>query len=243
MRDFRTPRLGVAVRHEGSVKHAARAPVSRDVLLDLGIAGATARLLRFFVVHESDGFHLRQLQRLLRVGSASLQRDLAHLTSMGAIACVVEGRVLRYRAQISSRVWAAVRLLLEDSADIVPLLRDALCDVDGILVALLFGSFAHGTSHPDSDVDLFVLESPLIDRSALNVRLFDVGRVLNREVNAVRYSMQELGERLGNEEHAAHSFVHRVFMSPLHVVAGDLHVVEPLLLAAGRVRHEAVVAS
>ena len=199
----------------------------------LGIAPSTVRVIRYFVVHPETPVHGRHLQRILGLGSASVQRDLERLVAMGALERTQNGRLVLFRPLLESKLWDALRILVLEGADASAIVRDALCDVCGIDAAFIFGSTARGTARPDSDIDLFVVESPTMDRRALNTQLVYVSAVLNRQINTVKYSPLALAERLGNAQHAAHRLAHELLEGPKRWVAGSEAVLRPLAAAAG----------
>ena len=204
-----------------------------DTLDLLGLAPAAARILRYFLIRPGAGPHARELQRLLRLGGGSLQRELARLISLGALERVEEGRRVRYRAVRDSPIWRAVGLLESASSDPVPLVQDAIVDVPGIHAAFVFGSTALGTQREDSDIDVFVIEDPDVDRRKLLGQLAEVELLIGREVNAVRYTPQALEERLGDPAHPASKFVLEALNGPKRWVAGDASALRPLAAAAG----------
>jgi len=191
---------------------------------------------RFFALRPTTAVHGRALQRLLGLGSASLQREVDRLLALDALERVEVGRLVCYRPVLEAKLWGAVMLLLSDTRDPVGLVRDALCDVSGIEAAFVFGSFARGDARPDSDVDVFVVETPAVDRRALHRQLAQVGLILNREVNAVRYTTQALGDRLGDAAHPAHRFTRAALDGAKQWVAGSADRLRPLAAAAGLIR-------
>lgn len=192
-----------------------------DALELLGLAPSAARILRYFVLRPGARPHARELQRLLRLGGSSLQRELARLGELGALERVQDGRRVRYQAVEGSPVWKAVRLLVGTSTDPAPLVEDALVDIAGVRAAFVFGSTARGTDRADSDIDLLVVEDAAVDRRKLLSQLAEAGLLLGREVNAVRYTLQALGERLRDPAHPASNFVRTTLMGPKRWVAGD----------------------
>jgi hypothetical protein len=63
--------------------------------------------------------------------------------------------------------------------------------------------------------------------------LAEVGLLLGREVNDVRYTSHGLAERLGDPAHAAGGFVHEVLRGPKRWLVGTAGTLEPLALVAG----------
>jgi predicted nucleotidyltransferase len=132
-----------------------------------------------------------------------------------------------------SPVWQALRILAGTSADPTPLLRDALADIPGVQAAFIFGSTAQGTQREDSDIDLFVVEEPTLDRRQLLRQLAEAELVLQREINPVRYTPEGLAERLGDPGHPAWRFVCETLAGPKRWVAGAASAIAPLAAAAG----------
>ncbi len=158
----------------------------RDSLELLGIPTAEARLIRYFLVRPEARPHLREIQRVLDLGGASVQRALSRLVDLGALERTEEdGRTL-YSVVPRASVWRALRLLESETKDPTPFLRDALIDVRGIEAAFVFGSTATGRIDDESDVDLFVVEQPSFDRRELNRRTAETGLLLGRQGNIVR---------------------------------------------------------
>ena len=211
----------------------ANTTAPRDPLALLGVAPSAARVLRYFALRPASQPHARCLQRVLGLGGASIQRDLKRLVTLGALERFDEGRLVRYRIASSSQLWTAFRIMIGSTDDPTALVRDALCDIEGVQAAFVFGSTTRVTRRTDSDVDVFVVEDPAIDRRALLRQLAEVGMLLHCEVNAVRYTPQALAERLGNPDHAAAHFVREVLEGPKHWVAGDPATLLPLATAAG----------
>lgn len=194
----------------------------------LGIAPSLNRLLRYFVIRPAARPHLRRLQRELGLGSASVQRDLTRMAAAGILQPVRDrsDRTVRY-AVVPHGFWEVARALVAAGDDPVELLRDALRDVAGVESAFLFGSSAAGTAHAESDLDLLVV-GDAVDTRALYRNLFEVGQVLNRQVNALRYTRAALAERLaGGAE-----FPRQVLEGPNIWLAGDPGAIAPIATAA-----------
>ncbi|MGQ0814820.1 MAG: nucleotidyltransferase domain-containing protein [Gemmatimonadota bacterium] len=213
---------------------------SHDPLETLGVPSAAVQILRYFLVRPDGRPHARELRRVLRLSGASLDRELDRLVSLGCLVRLREGNRVRYAAVLSSRVWAAARLLAGDTSDPVPLLQNAMADVPGVHAAFVFGSVARGTPGSESDIDLFVVEDSSLDRKKLLRQLAEVESITDREVNPIRYTPQTLAERLGRRDHPAFRFLRDTLTGPKRWVAGAASAIQPLVTAAGiRLRDEA----
>lgn len=218
-------------RHRGGEQMGSSR--SKDVLEALGISPSAAKIVRYFLLRPDARPHTRELQRVLGLSGSSLDRETARLVDLGLLERSRDGRRVRYSTGPHSKLWTALRILVEETPDPTALIRDALSDVGGVDAAFLFGSRARGDWDPESDLDIFVVEGPEVDRRTLLRRLAEVGVLLGREVNTVRYSAETLSRRLGDPDHAGSRFVRTVLGGPKRWVAGDPDNLAPLVLAAG----------
>lgn len=207
-------------------------PVAFDALTLL-VSRPTAQLLRYFALRPDSRPHGRYLQRLLALSGSQLEREIKALVQLGVLERIEDGRLVRYAVMPHSKAWAAVHALMSDRADPGVIVREALRDVGGVEAAFLFGSTAKGTARKDSDVDVFLVENPTIDRRALHRQLHEAAVILGREVNTIRYTPQTLAERLGNPRHPARRFVREVLEGPKLWVAGAASALLPIATAAG----------
>jgi predicted nucleotidyltransferase len=215
--------------------YTAAAPATRAATgLDaLGVPASAEKIVRYFSTHPTARPYARELQRKLGLGGASAQRDLDRLTEIGALKRAADGRRIRYVPNLNSRFWRGIQFLIADPEQPVPLLRDALCDVDGVKAAFVFGSTAKGAALPDSDVDVFVVEDASTDRKALYRQLAEAAVLLGREVNSTRYTIEKLAERLGNRALPGSRFVREVLAGPKQWLLGTPEVLTPIAVAAG----------
>ncbi len=204
-----------------------------DTLDLLGLSPAAGRIFRYFLIRPDARPYTRELQRRLDLGGASLSRELDRMVGLGALSREREGRRTHYRVVEESPVWKAIRLLASISKDPGPLLEDALVDVPGLEAAFIFGSAATGDAGEESDIDVFVVQDPEADPRPLLRHLAEAAVLLGREVNPVRYTLQALAERLGDEGHPARDFVRDVLTGPKRWLAGTGAGIMPIATAAG----------
>jgi len=101
-------------------------------------------------------------------------------------------------------------------------------------VRFVFGSVAAGTHREESDIDIFLIEEPGLDKRVLFERLSELSLVLKRDVSPVRYTGKELKRRLVDPRGAGVSFLRASLMGPKRVVRGSGAVLERAIsMAAG----------
>jgi predicted nucleotidyltransferase len=184
---------------------------------------ALAAVVIYFVLHPDKALHFRALQRVTGVSSRSLQHEIARLEALGMVQRERDGRLVRYRAVAGHPRWSVLRQMIREFADPAEVLRVALAEVPGIDAAFIFGSFARGDTHADSDVDVFALGDALKDldtRLALTRQTVEASILLNREVNVTRYTRDKLQARRTG------GFLTAVLVGPKQWLLGDESVLQ-----------------
>ena len=174
------------------------------------------RLLVHFALYPEREVHLRALQRETGLGIRSLQTELGRLVEMGLVRRTEDGKHVRYAAERSHPAWPDLRRLIRSFVEVPEVLRVALAHVDGIQAAFVFGSYARGTSTPESDVDVFVVGDE-VPRAALTEHTMEASMLLDREINPLLYSSTDLAERT----RSGSRFVNEVLRGPKRWIIGD----------------------
>ena len=102
-----------------------------------------SRVLQWLFGQPEREFHLNELRRLTKLGSASLQRELNRLAGAGLIHSERIGNLRRFRANQHSPVYAELLGLTRKTLGAEPLLREALSSLLPTLhAAWIYGSIA-----------------------------------------------------------------------------------------------------
>lgn len=179
--------------------HQPRTRKADEPLASMLASKALAAVVIYFVLHPDKALHFRALQRVTRVSSRSLQHEIARLEALGMVQRERDGRLVRYRAVAGHPRWSVLRQMIREFADPAELLRVALADIPGIEAAFIFGSFARGDAHPESDVDVLALGEAVEELEteyALAESALESAGLLGREVNVVSYTPAQFATRL-----------------------------------------------
>ena len=208
--------------------YAVRTPKRGDALSSTLASGAMARVVIDFAVHPEDASYGREIQRRTGLTPRSLNAELARLEGLGVIRRRPEGRLVRYELVESNPRWKALRELVAHMGDPADVLRNALADVAGVGAAFIFGSIARGDAREDSDIDLFILDAGL-DEDRLARRTLEVGVLLQREVNVVQMTREQLGDRIASGS----GFIREVLRAPKLWVVGSKDALNAAVDSAG----------
>jgi hypothetical protein len=115
-------------------------------------------ILRVTLMNPEARWHLSGLAHCLGVVPEALQRDLGLLVAAGILRREAEGRQVYFQADPDCPIFEELRSIIRKTVGLVDVLRDALSPVaERLVVAFVYGSFATGTEHSHSDVDLMVI--------------------------------------------------------------------------------------
>lgn len=167
-----------------------------------------AEVLRLLFETGDKESHLRDLARLARLSPAALQRELSFLASRELIIARRDGNRLYFRANTAHPLYSELHGLVMKTAGIAAELQRALDPVEGIDLALIFGSTAAGSAGGSSDVDLLVLGSAGLRK--ISPALRGVADALGREINPVCLTPSEWRDKLGRGD----AFAKRVAAEP-----------------------------
>ena len=140
-----------------------------------------AEVLRLLFAEAGRECHLRELARLSQLALGTVQAEVRQLAAAELILARRDGNRLYYRANASHPVFPELQGLARKTTGLREPLAKALAGLEGIDLALVFGSQAGGTAGAASDVDLLVVGD--VGLRALAPRLRPVAEALGREIN------------------------------------------------------------
>jgi len=135
------------------------------------------------------------LAREIGVVPGSMNKALRQLVAAGLIVKDKTSLGSGYRAPLEDpRLRLLIQFFRQDSL-IVMALRRALKPFKTIEYAYVFGSFARGTTHKGSDVDVLVLETSDEERYHIKMALSVTSDKIGREANGQFYSVEEFRDK------------------------------------------------
>jgi len=184
--------------------------MSKPVVEALFGNGAKAKVMSFLYLRRpgSESLGARALAREAQVAYGSIDKTLRELTGNGLVVREESGQQGPvYRAPFEDARLAGLFLLLRQDSVIVQQLMRALRTAKDIDYAAIFGSFAAGRTHRNSDIDILVLEQAGLDRLAVMTALAKVADKVQREINPTFYSAVEFGGKLDHRDPVAMSIL------------------------------------
>jgi predicted nucleotidyltransferase len=159
--------------------------------------------------------HVREIARRTGFSAPTVARELRLLEAVGVLVSRLSGRQLEFKANASCPLFPELKSIAVKTWGVRGRIAAALDGLHGIECAFVFGSFASGSPHPGSDIDLLVIGS--LDLPVLSEACSRVESDVGRTVSAKLYRHAEWSRKLaeGNE------FIASVAAGPKLFVVGD----------------------
>lgn len=172
-------------------------------------SGPKGRLMQWLYVRKdgSPAIAARALAREADIPYGSIDKALRELVADQLVIREETKYGPHYRAPREDPRLAGLFTLLRQDSDITEQLKKALKGFKRAPHACIFGSFASGTTHKASDIDVLVLEDGELDRFSVMTELSKVSERIGREVNPEFYSLSEFLGKLESGDPVALSIV------------------------------------
>jgi predicted nucleotidyltransferase len=174
--------------------------MSNSIVDTLFVNRPHSRLIEWLYVEAkpNERFPPRELARRAGLPYGSVGRALKDLVARQLVVREDAARGPEYRAPFEDPRLKHLFLLLRQDSALVNQLKRALKRFSSIDYACVFGSFARGATHRESDIDVLVLESTDADRMAVMAELAKMSDRVHREINPQFYATAEF-QRLVQE--------------------------------------------
>lgn len=192
-------------RRKAAPKKGANAPKKgapeNGGKLTAALFGNTRRaILALFYSSTDESYYLRQIVRISGLGMGIVNRELLSLADAGILNRESRGQEVYYTANKDCPIFEELRGLVVKTFGIADVLRTALAPLtERIKAAFIYGSFADGTLHHASDVDVMVIGS--VKFTEVVGALLAAQEKLRREVNPTVYSVKEFRSKVAAKHH------------------------------------------
>lgn len=175
------------------------------------------KLMLYFFANSGVSLYVREIAQILNIDAGNLSKELSRLERMGAFTSKTRGNQKYYRINKAYPLYSELRSIVFKTIGIEGGLRSILNGLEGISCAFIYGSFAEGKEHPESDIDLLVVGK--IDEDKLITRIDAFEKELGREINYNIYPPLEFKRRIEKND----SFITNVVKRKKIMLRGDLN--------------------
>jgi predicted nucleotidyltransferase len=163
-------------------------------------------------------YHLHELGRLIGKKPGVFQRGINSLEKDGLISSRKQGNLRLFRINEAHPLYKEIMALVRKTCGIEALLRNAVMNIPGIRIALIYGSYAQNKMRAGSDVDLLIVTDDPKAEDILVEALDGIEKALQREVNYRIYDMEDF-ERM---RESGDPFLHEVLSGEQISLKGSL---------------------
>lgn len=175
-----------------------------------------AKVLLYFFSNPTASLYVREMAQILHVDATNLSKELSRLEESGVFISQIRGSQKYYSLNKDYIFHKELRSIVFKTIGIEGGLKLLLDKIEGIKCAFIYGSFAEGKEHAQSDVDLLIIGKLDEDKLLEKVEVFE--KELGREINYNVYSLAEFKKRLADKD----SFIVNVFTRKKIMLKGAL---------------------
>ncbi len=146
----------------------------------LFISKVRVKIIKHFVLHPNEVFHIRELTRILDEEVNAVRRELKNLEAFGLIVC--KKQVNKLRCHLNPNCTSAHDLksmILKDSEDL-KLMAKVLGAIGKIDTVIITQAYLSQKYEDENDVDILIIGKPDINK--LNKEMDSVEKELGREL-------------------------------------------------------------
>ncbi len=174
------------------------------------------KILSLLFSNADRSYYLREIARHTSCGLGAVQHELKLLTSLGYLEREKKGKQVYFKANEKNPVFRELKGFIVKTYGYAALLAEALQILERkIEVAFIFGSFATGDEHADSDIDIIIIGD--VSLQDVVTATMDVREYLNRDITPIVYPVSEFRERLSEKNH----FLMHVLENPKIFLIGN----------------------
>ena len=187
-----------------------------DDLYSVAKSELRKKLMLYFFANSEVSLYVREIAQILDIDAGNLSKELFRLEKMGVFTSKMRGNQKYYSINKAYSLYSELRSIVFKTIGIEGGLRSILNSLEGVSCAFIYGSFAEGKEHPESDIDLLVVGKTDEDKFIKRIDAFE--KELGREINYNIYPPLEFKRRIEKND----SFITNVVKRKKIMLKGDL---------------------
>lgn len=151
-------------------------------------------LLGLFYTNPKKSYFMQEAGRILGKKPGVFQRALNALVKDSILLSEYRGHARFFQANTRHPLYPELRGIVSKTSGAEGALRHLMERLDGVRIALIYGSFAKGKEREDSDIDLLIVGDPKAETQLIK-EIRGLEGKLQREINYKLYSEPEYRRR------------------------------------------------
>lgn len=150
-------------------------------------------LFRLYFTNPENEYYLRELERLIDTPVSMVRKELQKLEKIGFFKSKKRANLRYYYLNREYPLYDELKSIVFKTIGVSGALKKELNRLKDIKAAFIYGSFAKGDEHTDSDIDLCIVGSP--SEKALVDIIRKLERLTQREINYTMYDSKDFNEK------------------------------------------------
>ncbi len=140
-------------------------------------------------------YYLHELGRLVGKKPGVFQIGINSLEKQGWVTSRKQGTLRLFKINEQHPLYKEIKSVVRKTTGVEAHLKKILNSIEGVKIALIYGSYAKDSMRPDSDVDVLVVVSNNKAEDNLVSGLSQVEKLLGREINYKLYNEEDFRQR------------------------------------------------
>lgn len=174
-------------------------------------------LLTYSFTHPDENYYVRELAVLINEDPGNLSRELRKLKEDGLYVSHTRGGSKFYSLNKDYPLFDELKKIISKTEGVEGSLRSLLAKFDGVILGLIYGSYAKDKINKASDIDLLVVGEFPQDQFTRQIR--NLESKLNREINFTFYSKNEFDKKRKEKG----SFLNSILKDSIIILKGKLN--------------------
>jgi len=190
--------------------------MSMSDFLKLAKSVLRRKIMLYFFANLDSRLYVREIAKITGVDAGNLSKELLRLEGDGLFVSDYRGNQKFYALNKNYPLYNELKSIVFKTIGAAGNLEAALNTIEGIQCAFIYGSFAEGAEHAESDIDLIIIGSP--DENTLIDKLDILEKEIGREINYNIYPRGEFKRRKARKD----SFITNVLKRKKMILKGDI---------------------
>lgn len=152
------------------------------------------KILALLLNNPNKEFYLSELAQIIGKKPGNFQKGVNALELEGIIKSRYDGNRRLFKTNPQYPLFKEVKSIVQKTAGVEGLVKQLVENIDGIDLALIFGSYARDMMRIDSDIDILLVGDPNIEDDFIT-GIEKIEQLIQREINYRFYSRAEFREK------------------------------------------------
>lgn len=176
-------------------------------------------ILSYFFTNPTTRLYLREVATILKIDPGNLSKEFNKLEKEGIFISERRGNQKYFYLNKDYPLYQELESIIFKTIGVEGGLRRITEKIDGVKLAILYGSFPAKKESATSDIDLLIVGNPDEDKFAEEIEALE--KIIHREINYNIYPQKEFKEKVKAKD----SFIQNILKRPKIFLKGNLNAV------------------